>query len=174
MRWLPFALVLVARLAFAQAPGETPPLPEQDDQKAVWAGYMWSLAATTAPLTVGIALDPDNDHKTYRTLADVMLVGGLTLGPSAGHWYAGEGVTPGLALRVGAAAAIAGLAMWDPHLDHGAITIGGLMLAAHAWIGGLAWDLATIPRSVRHYNRAHQHQLTPVITGNGVAIAGRF
>jgi len=38
--------------------------------------------------------------------------------------------------------------------------------------GGLAWDLATIPRAVHRYNRAHQ--LTPVFTGNGMAIAGRF
>lgn len=55
-----------------------------------------SLAATALPAAVGTALTFDSRHEEGALL----ILGGVVLGPSAGHWYAG---------RAGRAALTAGL-----------------------------------------------------------------
>jgi hypothetical protein len=79
-------------------------------------------------------------------------------------------VTTGLVLRVGGAAAIAGLVLADARLDH-ASTILGLAGAAGLWGVGAVWDLGTLPRSVHRANARH---VVPVFTGTGLAVAGTF
>ena len=102
--------------------------------------------------------------------SEVMGGAGLVFGPSAGHWYAGDGMTTGLGMRFAAAGGIATLIVADPHGSR-VSTWFGLIGALGLWETGVAWDLVTLPRAVHRANRA---RLVPVITGNGLAIAGAF
>jgi hypothetical protein len=166
MRWVALAL-LFARTAAAQPPGETPP---SDGDKSLLDAYLITVGATSGPMIVAAIAAGDSDRGPRATAAGIIGTAGLLLGPSAGHWYAGEGITTGLELRLGAGAAIATLAFADPHLDHDA-TVLGLIGALGLWEVGIAWDCATLPRAVRRANRL---RLAPVVTPNGFAIAGSF
>ena len=105
-------------------------------------------------------------------------IAGMVLGPSAGHWYAGEGVTTGLLLRGGAAVATGALVLGDPHLERPAPTLLGLLGAVGVWEVGVIWDAWTLPRAIRRHNRALEVQVAPLVTTHGVTpgvtLAGRF
>ncbi|MGE5184020.1 MAG: hypothetical protein ACM31C_18240 [Acidobacteriota bacterium] len=164
------AAVLAARTAAAQAPADTAPAPDAD--RSVLTGYLISIAATGGPLVAGAVIDYDGAPRGWRPAAAGMLgIAGAIFGPSAGHWYAGEGLTPGLELRLGAGAVIATLAFRDPYLDHPTETFGGMLGAVAMWEAGVVWDAVTLPRAVR---RANRRVVAPIFTGTGFAVAGTF
>ncbi len=170
MRALVIVVVLFARTAAAQAPGDTPPAPDGD--KSLLSAYLVTVAATSGPFIAGALLAPDSNDRTWRApAAGVLGIAGAILGPSAGPWYAGEGLTTGLELRLGAGAIVATLAIRDPHLDHPVETVGGLLGAAGLWEVGVVWDAVTLPRAVR---RANRRVVAPIFTGTGFAVAGSF
>jgi len=159
---LSLSLALLARSARAE--------PVRDPPKRVLTAYAITWAAVALPaLAAALASesDPDGTGPTAIVFGSVGIAG-MVLGPSAGHWYAGDRVTPGLALRGGAAVAVATLALADPHLEHPNVTIPGLLLAATLWTGGVVWDVATVPRAV------HRANLRPIVNARGVALAGTF
>lgn len=153
-----FVLALLARAAAAEPEGEG---------KSLGEAYLVSVAATSAPMIAGGLVLGDDPHGARATVGGALMTAGLVFGPSAGHWYCGEGVTPGLVLRVGGFVGVAALAVWDPHGESG-MTWLGIGLGTGALATGFAWDALTLPRAVR---RSH---VVPVVTANGVAIAGRF
>ncbi len=113
---------------------------------------------------------------------------GIWLAPSLGHWYAGEGWTPGLRWRlIGGGAATVGM-MWffvdcfgsgcneDAHPGL-VMMIGG----TGAFVGGMIHDIATAPRAAREHNRRaagrlHGLSVRPTFGGGraGLALGGRF
>lgn len=176
MRWLVVAICLAtSSVAFAQAPGETSPqmfvqAAPLEPPKKVWVAYMWSLGATTIPLTIGALAMPESGEGRRADIAGGLMTAALVLGPSVGHWYADGEITPGLMLRTAGAGTIAGIVLLQP--DNDVMGIMAMVLGAHAIIGGTVWDFVTLPRSVRRYNRAHQ--ITPAVMPGGIAVAGRF
>lgn len=169
------AIVLLGRTASAQPPGETPV--KKVERKSLASAYLITIAATAVPVAISAIGAEDGDGRGAAVFG-VIGVAGMVLGPSAGHWYAGERVTTGLVLRVGAAGAVVALAVNDPQLEHPAPTLLGLLAAVALWETGVIWDAVTLPRAVRRYNRAHQLAVTPLVTGDGpttgVAVAGTF
>jgi hypothetical protein len=115
--------------------------------------------------------------------------------PTLGHWYAGQWLTFGMAIR-GGAAALGAVAIatqnetvqCTPAPASGQtcqqITgtgLGLLMLAGIAYIGGAAYDLRDTSDAVDRYNREHGVFITPTAmrgaTGTpvaGLAIGGVF
>ena len=98
-------LLAFGSTAYAQAPGETPateaePSPIETppaQTKSVWAAYGLTIAATSLPAVIAAAgggLVPESHERTQDVLGMVGCAG-LVFGPSAGHWYVGEGVTTG-------------------------------------------------------------------------------
>jgi len=156
------ALLILVLLGGAAAADPAP-----EGSRDLLDAYLVTVAATSGPAITGAIIAGEQDHGTRATVGGIIGLAGLTLGPSAGHWYCGEGVTPGLVMRVGAFVGIAGLAVADPHGENG-LTWLGIFSAAGLFATGMIWDGVTLPRAVR---RTH---VVPVITGNGLALAGRF
>jgi len=156
--------VLLASKAAAAEPA--PP----DGDKSLLAAYAISIGATSGPLTLGALVAGDDARGTTATAAGIVGVAALVLGPSAGHWYAGETITTGLELRLGSAALFATAAIADPHFAH-AGTYFAIAGAAGLYASGFAWDALTMPRSV---HRANHPAVVPVIAPGGVGVAGRF
>lgn len=183
-------LVLLGGTAFAQAPGTTQAAPvdplyvkEGFDSpvpppKNLFSAYLITVASTSVPIMIGALAEPGDGQKAsmFQNAMGVVGIAGLLLGPSAGHWYAGEGVTTGLALRLTAAAGFAGIAIGDPHMNQLGVWIVGGMTCVGVYETGVIWDLVTLPRSVRRYNREHQLQLAPMAMsgGSGLSVAGTF
>jgi hypothetical protein len=161
------ALVLVCSLASGTAVAE--PAPDRPTKRVLTA-YAITWAAVALPAMVaalGSEADPAGNSPTAIAFGSVGIAG-MVLGPSAGHWYAGDWITPGLALRGGAAITVATLALADPHLERPNLTIPGLVVAAGLWAGGVVWDVATVPRAV------HRANLRPIVSAGSVALAGTF
>ncbi len=157
MRWIVLCALAATRIAAA----------DPESGKSLVDAYLVTLAATSGPAVAGALIMGDEQHGPRATTGGLLMTAGLVLGPSAGQWYAGEGVTTGLALRFVAAAGVATLAVGDPHGVH-VETYFGLVAALGLWETGVVWDLVTLPRAVR------RTRITPVVTPSGVAIAGAF
>jgi hypothetical protein len=111
---------------------------------------------------------------------------GTLLAPSFGHWYAHDGLTRGLGLRLlGLGAGAVGLSMALDHLfddsesahaDDG--TIAALMIAGIGlYAAGTIDDIATAPSAAHRYNaRFEVMGVVPTMSqhGGGFALAGRF
>ncbi|MBA2542091.1 MAG: hypothetical protein H0V17_20795 [Deltaproteobacteria bacterium] len=119
----------------------------------------------------------------YSANYGLLFVGsvGALLGPSIGNWYAHEGFTRGLGIRlVGLGVAALGVLV---ALDSG--FEGGedrkvdviLVISAGLFVAGTIDDIATAPFAARKYN-ARFENVTVVPTANehggGVSLIGRF
>lgn len=181
-------LVLLGGTAFAQAPGNTPekdPLYVKEGfdsptppPKNLLSALFVTWAATAVPVALAAVAEPDDSRQatTFQNALGVVGIAGLVLGPSAGHWYVGEGVTTGLTLRLAAAAGVGAIAFYDPNMSNLGLWITGGLTCVGVYEAGVIWDIATLPRSVRRYNKQHQVQLAPMATsgGSGLSIAGTF
>jgi hypothetical protein len=111
--------------------------------------------------------------------------GALMLGPSAGHWYAGQALTWGLPVRIAGAGlvatgALAGLAcsgvtLGEDDCGGSDMVVGGLVAIG---VGAII-DIATSSGAAREYNE-RQWQVTPMLVsdgqsqGMGLGIGGSF
>jgi hypothetical protein len=170
MRYVVLIVILVARTASAQPPGETEPV--IPDEKSALTAYFVSALATSGPAAVGLLVFGDRDDPR-GAIGGMIATAGMVVGPTAGHWYAGRTWTTGLTLRLASMGIVAGMVIRDQQepLELGTVIV-GLTAAGGLWGTGAVWDLVTLPRSVRRYNREHALVIAP--TTNGVAIAGRF
>ena len=170
-------LSLATSIASAQ-PGATPsgraaPVEPYDPTVATCL----SLGGTALSLGIGIyALDQKSDALVATSAV------GLFLAPSAGHVYARDYWSLGLAIRLGSAAAFgaiggAGRACGDADCAAGIIGVAFGVAAIGATIGAIV-DLATASDAARRANRAHRARVTiapQVAPGHaGLAIAGSF
>ena len=114
---------------------------------------------TTAVSVFAILAIPDDPTTKVDDAFGLTAAGLLVLGPSAGHWYVGEGMTTGLALRLTGAAIFTGLVLGDPEerslasgeltagavgamlyypndtIQHAGVVVGAHGIAAHAYSG---------------------------------------
>jgi hypothetical protein len=184
-------LLLLAGTAYAQAPGDTPPgaqfdplyvrevdSPVPPPKKSLASAYLVTIASTSIPVALSALSAPGDGQEAtgVQTAIGIVGIAGMVLGPSAGHWYVGEGVTTGLTLRVAGVAGIAAIAMGDPHMNHLGVWIVGGLASVGVYEAGFIWDLVTLPRSVRRYNQQHRLQLAPMAGQGttGLSLAGTF
>jgi hypothetical protein len=195
MRGLCVALVMLAVLvvhagrAAAQpgntAPGawQTPPPPTTvsgpvPGEKSPSLALTLSLGGTVASYVLVVA----GGEVQNEGLSSVGTLG-FYLAPSFGHWYAGNGWTDGMTMRLaGTGAALVGVMIilgdcgseGDENCDSspGAIlAIGGAVLI----VGGGVYDIATAPGEARKYNArlreraARGWAITPVISRDRAA-----
>jgi hypothetical protein len=140
------------------------------DDKEHWVAQLTSVGATFGTMTVGLAIAGDDAEGVRGDIGVSLALTGLMFGPTAGHWYVGdELVTTGLCIRLGALAAIPAIMIFDPYLDRPNVSGPIITGASLVFVTGLVWDHATLPGAVRRHNG-----VTPVVTANGVAFAGRF
>lgn len=111
---------------------------------------------------------------------------GILIAPSFGHWYAGKPFTRGLGVRLAGAATVVtafavaveeGLFVSEPHAaDRTAIPPTLAITGAVLLLAGTLDDLATTPRRVRRWNRAHGFAIAPIAGPHaaGFALGGRF
>ncbi len=170
------AVVILAghSMASADPPGETPATRAGPKRRST--AFLVTLAATSGPLMLSALGGESCDGEACAATFGMIGIAGMVLGPSAGHWYAGEGVTTGLVLRATAATAVTFLALRDPRLDDPVPTIGGLILALGVWETGVIWDLVTVPGAVRRHNRKLDLVVAPVVTDRsaGLALVGAW
>lgn len=171
-------VLAAATAARADAPGETSPLdtPAPRAHKRVRDAFLVTLAATSGPLMISAIGGEVCGSEACAAPFGIIGFAGMVLGPSAGHWYAGEGVTTGLVLRGSAVTGMVFLALRDPYLDTPVATVGGLILALGVWETGVIWDLVTLPRAVRRHNKRLDLLVTPMVTERsaGLAVGGSW
>jgi hypothetical protein len=166
VRRLIVVVVLAARTAVAQPEAPAP-------KKHAWVAQLTSIGALVGSVTAGMLIAGDDAEGTRGDIGISLTLAGLVLGPTAGHWYVGdEIVTTGLCLRLGAFAAIPAIMIFDPYQKRDGFTGPVIATASILFVTGIVWDHATLPRAVRRHNRAHV--LVPIVTSNGLAIAGSF
>ncbi|HEY5925923.1 MAG TPA: hypothetical protein VIV11_29750 [Kofleriaceae bacterium] len=165
-----FALALVfalPSLARAQPPGLTPPLERVQGVKAKrpkerGAAIVGALAGSVAPLFIHEITERHRNPDTVVTLT----LGGALLLPSAGHWYAGKLVTPGMGVRAAGVLVIVG----SDDQSAETVAVGVLLIAA-----GALYDLATAGSAVDAWNRKHATVTPmPIGSGYGIGAGGRF
>ena len=111
----------------------------------------------------------------------------MAIGPSLGHWYAGDAdIAPLLVRAAGGAILVAGVAdgfclftcTTNQNVELGIGLFGGGALI----IGSTLYDMATAPRAVHRHNEQHRvdFQVVPMVSrtsaGNttGVTVGGSF
>lgn len=178
----------LARAAAAEPCPCAPPPPQalteaRDGGRDPAAATVLALGGATVSIVgLAVALDERNTAGVVAGIASAALL------PSAGHWYGGTLVTPGMGLRlVGAAVTTYGVlhlisaeraAEYDdnppPHDHLGAIALVGVA----TWGTGVVYDLVTAHRAVRRWNARHATQLQPTVLrtagGYGVGLTARF
>lgn len=169
--------VLLVALAASTAGAETPA------PKDPTTATMTSIGATLVPVVVGAAIVKGQD-----VAGSVLIGAGLLLGPSAGHWYAGETGGVGLAIRgaaVGAMVLVANDAAGCYIGDGGeegkncklAQTV--FMVGLGVFAGGVIYDWVTAGDSARRAN-TRTIAIAPTVisgprsTGTGLAFAAKF
>ena len=152
----------------------SPPLRDGPAKRNVWIAIGLSVGTLWAGALAG-GLGENASTPWVRNATGGFATAAIVLGPSVGQWYAGQTVTPGLLMRLGAVGGLVGLAVNDPHLDHVG-TVFGIVGAVALFETGFVWDIVTLPRAVRRINREHALALTPIASnsGTGLALAGRF
>ena len=182
-------VVALAGPAFAQAPGDVPPPPPQDE-KSLATALEWSLGVTAIGVA-GYAGAAAMTHASPGARSAMFSFGGLGLlvGPSIGRIYAGTWFSGGEVVRaVGLGVIVMGEAIAQscvgqphgcnsttPRFDAGPILAGGAVMLL-----GAAFDLGAIPEDVERRN--HELGLSlhpaPIITPSGatagLALSGRF
>lgn len=112
---------------------------------------LWSLLGTTVPIAAALIVnDPENPEDPAVAL---LILGGVFVGPSLGHFYSGR---PGRALvgmgfRAVALAGVVGgfAAAWNNNEGGDALMLAGLALGATV----IAWDILRAPHSANVHNK---------------------
>jgi hypothetical protein len=178
-------VTLVARTAAA----EPPPAPAPEEKSP---GEALGLSIGATALGVGLTYVGGKSNSDLTIVSGIVLTG---LGPTAGHWYAGEHFTWGLAARlVGTGVFAIGVSQLDidlglcfqeecpprPPPDNTAAYT--FMIAGAVLVGGGAiYDIATAPSAADDYNASHAMAVTPTVLRDahgdatpGLALVGRF
>jgi hypothetical protein len=174
MRGSLIALGLLGGTAAAQAPHDVAPTAPAKP-KSLRRAYAMSAAATAVPLAIASAVGPPAAGTT-ETAGLLLAWAGVMVGPSAGHWYAGETMTTGLQMRLVGGALTAVIVAADRNLQHTERTVPAAIVAVGLVNAGLVWDLVTLPRAIRRHDRESSVFVTPYATptAGGLAVAGTF
>ena len=193
-RLLVATTLLVAATASATASASTPPVlaplsapaqpapPDLSDQpgmKSPTVAALLSIAGTVVPTAALFAAGSAGSASGDVFVASLV---GMELGPSLGHWYAGDYLTAGLGLRAGGTAlVIAGLSQaFDCNGD--SCRSSGTAPAAFGaalFASGVVYDIATAGHAANAWNTEHL-QLAPTMISSaghatvGVGLGGSF
>jgi len=132
---------------------------EAQKPKSSTEGICLSLGATVIPLSLAIAIN-ENDFFDYS-----LLISGIVIGPSVGHWYAGQysrgWLTAGLRLGIGLSGAVTfGMLVLTPLMQNDIervhLTPGWIVFYTTSCIltCSMIYDIASVPKSVRKYNES--------------------
>jgi hypothetical protein len=180
--------VIFAVLVFATAPALAQPAASEDDERSELLAFSLSAVPTVASVVV-LKLAYDMENSPTQTS---MAVGGLlalAIGPTVGHFYAGEIWSDGLRLRIGGVAVAAGgvaLSMatclkidrwcegFFPTAGLVGILGGGAMFAS-----GAVWEIFGARNAAKRHNARHDDDDTiafvPTAGGSpGVSLVGTF
>jgi hypothetical protein len=169
------------RQAVAQDLSPAPP-PRAAPVKSEGEAFRRSLWGTVLPVAVGVALTATGPTNDGATLAFLAVAGGMALGPSLGHFYAGQ-TGRALAMTAARAGVITGsfvialsacpLEDCTSQEEKTAVTS---FLAGATLVTALAiYDIATARASVRAYNRRLSLQpWIPSTGGVGISATVRF
>lgn len=137
------------------------------------SAFWWSFLGTGLPTAVG-AFDVYRANSSDSVVPGILLVGGLLIGPSLGHFYAGR---PGRAWRGIGFRALAGTGVaiaiaetlgesTETHLE----VLGGVCLA----LGGvvIAWDIVRAPHSAHVHNDEVREARTSLGVAPSIGSAG--
>jgi len=164
------SLVILLVLAVAAPAHADGPKSEQTAQLAAGLGTGVSGGLILAGFLAGDSSYPYNKPLMYTGLASALIT------PSLGQFYAGEYITLGMAARVlGVGLGTYGLTHYTQvtpcdsgvatdtcrHLDAGAIPFLGL--AAIAFVGGMAYDVADASSAVQRWNEHHGFMVAPTV-----------
>lgn len=135
------------------------------EPKSEVAGVVWTIGSTIIPCGVGIWLNcQDGAESDWRSVCGLSaIIGSIIIGPSAGHFYAeqwGRGFAGiGLRTAVGGTTALLGYyaAVGEAW---GAVEV-LWWIGAGATLGVICWDIASVPASVRKYNKGLNIQIKP-------------
>jgi hypothetical protein len=171
----------------AVAPRITAPPIDRPDvsltaKKSQKAAFLWALGGWFVPVTVGGALigvaaraKVDGAFMPLMISGGILMGGGAIVGPSAGHFYAGDWKKGLLfsGLRLGLGGLAAGFITWgvfwmfadsddDPNYEErqgqGRIILAIGSVAAAAAVMLQIWEVAVTPRSVYRINRRKREQ----------------
>lgn len=186
------ASLLLPTTALAQSapPAPLPALPAPVDTAEVspTTALGLSIGVTLAGFALGgIGASLDDNDAPAEVSAGLIVAGAAAaaLGPSVGHWYAGDLWSRGLATRlVGATAALGGFALLidaslceDCAADHGDLGAVVFGLGVTAIVVGTIDDIVTAPGAARRHNAAGRRvTVTPTLSPRqaGLAVAGTF
>jgi len=146
-------------------------------KKSTIVAICWSLGASIIPPAAGMLMLSTKTHPDWvNYCGGTLIAAGFLVGPSIGHFYAGQGSRGMKYIRtrliIGASGCIGSLllfAMLKPRLstvdDLGKEIICGIpiSLAALSIIGHDLYDISTVPSSVQRYNSSLQLQIRPEI-----------
>jgi hypothetical protein len=183
--------LLIPSLAKAESMFERNFEREQKGLKSEGLAFTMSLAATAVPIVLGstaLTENTGNEVRVNGNLALPLISTGLFLGPSIGHFYAGQTKRglQGIAIRLGIVAAAAGITFTivrNEPSDIGGQIVGGAMIA-----GGIIsslhgiYDIFTTPSSVRKYNESLKNkaslmfvpEIDPYNESYGVSVVCNF
>lgn len=129
---------------------------EQKELKRESQALAISLAATVTPILLGGALSSGDTEEFGLTIG----LAGLVLGPSTGHFYAGQtgrgltGIGIRAAIVVGGAYLVSSATEeQDPFSRGFGVAVGIMAVSAVALVHGI-YDIFTTPSSVRKYNES--------------------
>ncbi len=142
-----------------------------------------SLAGPGLMLTGFVVAPQDSEgqgNAAARVPFEVAGMAFVLFGPSLGSWYAHEGLSTGLEVRLGGVAVI-GLGI-ATNTGSGNVASKGLIAAgAGALLAGTVLDIVEAHRAAREYNEAHRPvAITPTVLVDrsgplpGLAVGGRF
>ena len=141
--------------------------------KSGTTAFLWSFLGTAVPAVAG-AYDVYRAGSSDSVVPGIVLVGGLVIGPSLGHFYSGRPsrALVGIGVRTLAGAGIALAALealgggGDENLERLAV--------AGAVLGGasLAWDIFRAPHSARVHNDQVREGRTAVGIAPTIGAAG--
>lgn len=172
---------------YAQPPVAPVVVPHDTVDPDVAMGISLGATAVSWGLLIAGSRDSTSSSRqdTNQAIATVGAIGTL-FAPSFGHWYAHDGLTRGLGLRLGGVAvATLGLAIafndafGDSESGNDDVGTGtGLMLlGAGLYLGGTIDDIATAGSAARKYNaRFDNVGVIPTMNqhGGGLSVVGRF
>jgi hypothetical protein len=174
---------LLVPLLFSLASLQTTPLRAQvppQEPRSEETALLWSLGGTAVPIAAGVALVTSQQQGA----GGFLIVTGVVIGPSLGHYYAGRpgrglatiglrAVVPVVTVLVmGAVCSRNGGSLFDQGCSQGSAGPGVALLGLGLEAASIIYDIASAPASARRYNRTHPRlTLAPSLRGHQLRLA---
>lgn len=159
----------------APASPAAPAPQESTGDKDPGVATLLSIAGTVVPSALVLSAAGTENGSAGLFLAGLL---GMELGPSLGHWYAGDYLTAGLGMRAGGTALLVvglGEALQCLDVNDGSCHSGGeapLLIGAGLFVTGSIYDIATAGRAANQWNKEHLRLAPTMISSAGHSTVG--